>query len=414
MPDEAAIFTFLQVSDVHLDSKLNSLRLALPAAKRQLRASEILAAAERAFTVAQEKKVDAVIIPGDLWDADSVSSSINRLIEAAGALGQIPVVIAPGNHDYCSADSLYNSDVLTSRGMRPWPDNVHIFRSSSWQLFGHPLRADVSFTGRAFTVNTPVSQRLLAQSVPRQMGGHNLLVFHGSLDGYKGGDSGWPGKVTAPFSAAELLALEFTYAAVGHYHDHTEIRGGGKLLGAYAGCLVGRGIDESGPRSAIYGTITGDGQCTLERLELDQRRVVAVSCDITGSTAAEVVADVRNLLDSAGARPGSDIVYLHLEGRHVVGGEPTYLAEQLGDIYWHFVVVDESRPDYLTQRFDRRTTEGRFIQSMLELKRQSIEAGGYIVDSSYDCELTPDLIEDALYYGLDALKQKKVSVRYVD
>jgi DNA repair exonuclease SbcCD nuclease subunit len=417
MPGEPGAFTFLQVSDVHLASKLASLRLSLPVAKRHERNKEILNAFLKCLALAQERKVDAVLIPGDLWDSEAVSSqTLNRIIEALDGLGSLPVVIAPGNHDYCSADSLYNPDVLAARGMRPWPANVHVFQTGNFETWRHPQRSDVSFTGRAFTGNTLVSERLLAGPVPRdQAAAVNILLFHGSLDGYSGGDSGWPGKITAPFSAGEVAKLGFTYAAVGHYHDYTEIRSEkGDLLGAYSGCLAGRGLDECGPRYALLGTVYPDGRCELERIEFDNRRVVSISCDITGSKSTEVMADVTQFLSDAGARTQLDIAFVTLEGRHPVGGEPTYVEESLADSYYHTVIIDRSRPDYLTERFDKRTTEGRFIQAMLELKKEAIEAGGHLIDNSYDSELTTELIEDALYYGLDALKQKKVVVRNVD
>lgn len=419
MPVEAGTFTFLQVSDAHLDSKLSSLRLALPPAKRHDRNEEILQVLLKSFSLARERNLDAVLIAGDLWDSESITgTTLNRLMEAAGDLGNLPVVIAPGNHDYCAAESPYNRNFLKVRGMRQWPGNVHIFSQPEFTTWSHPAISQVSITGRAFVANVPVTERLLTAPVPKGSDALvNILLFHGSLDNYKGRDNAWPGKTTAPFSATELEKQGFNYTAVGHYHHHTEIVStSGTLLGAYSGCLAGRGADECGPRYVLIGTIPlqPGAVCTLEPIELDSRRIVQITCDVTGSTSAEVVKDIQQLLSDAGARTGTDIVCIALEGRHPIGGEPTYVADSFRDSYYHVAVSDQSRPDYLTDRFDRRTTEGRFIHALTEMKREALESGGYLVDNSYDCELTPELIEDALYYGLDALKQKKVTVRYVD
>jgi DNA repair exonuclease SbcCD nuclease subunit len=421
MPVESSPFTFLQVSDVHLDSKLASRRLALPHAKKLERNQEILNALVKALDAARQRRVDAVLMPGDIWDSESVTSrTMNKLLEAFKELGDIQVVIAPGNHDYCSDSSFYNPQVLAARGIRPWPDNVFIFRSPDFSIFRHPQRPDVSFTGRAFTANSPVTERLLAGPVPRDVQADiNVLLFHGSLDGYKGGDAGWPGKITAPFSAQELSQLGFSYAAVGHYHEMTEIRvDGGPLLGAYSGCLVGRSFEESGPRYALFGSIArredGTAECSLEPVEMDCRRLLVVSCDITGMTSTEVMREVKSALEKQGARPGIDIVCVKPEGRHPTGGEPTYMIENLRGIYYHLVVEDETRPDYLTQRFDKRTTEGKFIQALLELKKRAEAAGGTLSDTEYGSDLTVEIIEDALYYGLEALKEKRVTVRNVD
>src|SRR5262249_31410362 len=161
-------FTFLQVSDVHLDSKIASKRLSMPHSKRQTRTREILEALVKALAVARERRVDAVVIPGDLWDSESVTSlTMNRLIEEVMEMGDTPIVIAPGNHDYYSRDSFYNPLTLAARGMRPWPGNVHVFTNPEFTTFKHPTRPEVSFTGRAFTANVPISQRVLTGPVPK-------------------------------------------------------------------------------------------------------------------------------------------------------------------------------------------------------------------------------------------------------
>lgn len=421
MTAKPAAFKFLQISDCHLDAKMASKRVGLPAAKRQERADELLQVLVRAIDLAAESAVDAVIVPGDLWDSESVTSrTVNRLIEKLAATGDIPVVIAPGNHDYYSADSLYSAESLTARGMRQWPPGVHIFKSGAFSSFRHPRREDVSFTGRAFTQNVPVTDRLLSPGPqPDRDCPINILVFHGSLDEYDGADRGLPGKVTAPFSAGELEALAFTYAAVGHYHHFREIRAGkGPLLGAYAGCPAGRSFDECGPRYVLLGEISagedGSARVDLEKVEIDKRRFLSVSCDLTGLSQDEVLADIEQSLAAAGARAASDVVRISIEGRHPTGGQPDYVPENLEGRYYHLVVDDCTRPDYLTERFDKRTTEGRFIQAMLDLKKKAESQGGRLSLGEGKADLSVSNIEDALYYGLDALKQKKVTVRNVD
>lgn len=411
-------FTFLQLSDIHLDSKLSSSQLLMPPAQRQERGQETLQALLSALELAKQRRVDAVLIPGDLWDSESITSqTVNRVIESVMSLGDIPVLIAPGNHDYCGFDSLYHGQVLAARGMRRWPGNVHIFTSPDFSNWKHPLRGDVSFTGRAFNGNVQISQRLLTGQVDKDNTSNiNILLFHGSLDGYKGKDSLWPGKHTAPFSAAELENLQFTYAAIGHYHSYTEIRSSsGDLLGAYSGCLTGRGLDEMGPHYALLGSIdAASGQVSLEKVELDSRRIVEANCDITGLTTPEIESEARAAIAASGGRQTSDIVVLNLEGRFPVGGEPTQATESIRADFYHLLVKDSTRPDYLSDKYDRDTTEGKFIQTLLDLKKQAEMSPNGLVDSPLGEPLSADTIEDALYFGLDALRQKKVVVRHVD
>lgn len=422
MPGKRSCFTFLQVSDVHLDSKLSSMRLSMPPIKRQERKKEILEVLVDALELARKRAVDAVLIPGDLWDGESVTSqTVNTLVETFGALGDIPVLISPGNHDYYSDGSLYSPSALMTRGMRPWPANVHIFPKGEFTTFKHPKLNSVSFTGRAFSGNVSVSSRFMSKFVPQDPTcAVNLLLFHGSLDGYKGLDSSWPGKITAPFSQAELSDLNFSYAAIGHYHNLTEIHNDqGSIIGAYSGCPAGRGFDESGPRYVLIGTIEfaddfSPRVVSLEKVEVDKRRFVVVELDITGLTVLEAGNEAKQKLIQAGAREGSDIVCLKIRGRHPIGGEPSEVCENIANKYYHWVIEDASRPGYSLDRFDERTTEGKFIQTLLALKEKLDEAGGGLPLGNDQSELTLEIVEDALYFGLDALKQKKVTVRHVD
>ncbi|HIA53447.1 MAG TPA: hypothetical protein EYN91_15385 [Candidatus Melainabacteria bacterium] len=124
MESQLKRFTFLQLSDVHLDSRFLSGRLGLSHSQRYERNNEMLLSLYRALEEAARRRVDAIFIPGDLFDADTVTGpTINYLIESFSRLGNLPVVIAPGNRDYYSFASPYNPRVLQARGLPPWPDN---------------------------------------------------------------------------------------------------------------------------------------------------------------------------------------------------------------------------------------------------------------------------------------------------
>ncbi len=118
-------------------------------------------------------------------------------------------------------------------------------------------------------------------------------------------------------------------------------------------------------------------------------------------------------LASRGAREGTDIVYLQLTGRYPSGGEPTYVKEKLYSMFYHLEVNDGSRQDYLLQSIDERTTEGKFVAFLTNLKREAETAGG-VVSIANEGEIDVKTIEDALYFGLDALKQKRITIRNAD
>jgi DNA repair protein SbcD/Mre11 len=410
-------FKFLQFSDVHLDSRLSVLKLPLSPKERQQRRREVLEVFLLALEVAKYEEVDAVLIPGDLWHNQTIkAATISKIVAGCADLGDLPVIIAPGDRDCYGLDSFYNNDVLQWYGLPTWPDNVHVFRSQEFSTYIHPYRSDVAFTGRALVDSAPQAERPLAFPVARNLDAPiNVLLLSGSIDGYTGADKESEPAPFSPFTAEELEEAQFTYAALGHYQDYTEVlSGSGDILGAYSGSLAGRGFDELGPRFALVGTIQnnefGAWQCTIEPMELDRRRMVMVSTDISGLSANDMLEEITMSIAEQGGRIENDLVFLQLEGKYRSDSNPGLVIEALRDRYYNVAVMDYTRPDYLSESFDARTTEAKFVDSLLALKR-NVETHGGISDTT---ENMARAIEDALYYGLDALKQKKVTVRDVD
>ena len=166
MSAETRRFTFLQVSDSHLDSKSLATAFPLTIAQRRMREAECLETLLRALSMAAERAVNAVLIPGDLWHNETVrASTVLKIIGAFDQLKGTPVIIAPGNRDCLSADSFYQKDLLRIRELPDWPSNVHVFRGDAFTTFHHPSQSDVSFTGRAYLSDVPNSRKSIEQPV---------------------------------------------------------------------------------------------------------------------------------------------------------------------------------------------------------------------------------------------------------
>src|SRR5512140_2956712 len=101
----------------------------MPAEVRAIRREDVDGAAERAVDAARACGADALVVPGDLWDAENVpAAAIHRLLEALASFAPRPVFVAPGNHDFAGAGGWYDPSVLAALGMRAWPENVVVFR----------------------------------------------------------------------------------------------------------------------------------------------------------------------------------------------------------------------------------------------------------------------------------------------
>ncbi len=382
---------FLQISDVHVDSNLTSSRLALPKDKRRTRITEINALVQQAMELATEREADAVLIPGDLWDDETVSQeSVHSLVESFASIDPIPVFIAPGNHDFCSPLSKYSREMQVALGMQPWSDNVFIFEKPDFASVSHPWREDVVVVGRAFLENVRTSQRLLGTRIARPTAAISLLLFHGSLEGH---NREGVAKITAPFSSEELLAQEFSYTALGHYHSFSQIvDANGKIRAAYAGSTGARMLGEEGPRHVLIGSVDSNGLVgEFEKVELDPRRICALNIDVTGASGAEIVSRIEENASLQQCRP-VDMVAVTLSGRIHKGANVRSAEQVFQDRYFHFKLFDRTLPDYDLDNYDRRTVEGRFIE---EMKKE--------IDSAENDERRQHL-ERALYYGLDGFR----------
>ena len=388
---------FVQFSDVHLDSSIGG-ALGLPADKRAVLRGDIAASLARACALASECRADLALVPGDLFDYESVTPETASI--AANMFASIAptrVFISPGNHDSLCPGSPY----IDPSGFQ-WPGNVHIFTESNFRTVSmHELGCSVTGIAHA---HAGVRDRMLAERIPGERGDVSILLFHGSREAFAPA-----GKETViPFSDSELLAQGFTYAAVGHYHSPAYIRdGSGNVKGAYSGCVQGRDTGETGDKVALVGEIAPDGTVILESREVAERRVVSVEVDVTGiRDAAGLQAKVEAVQAASGARP-RDIVSVALCGAAASTLEiDTDRIEKAGRFFHTCVNAARVVPDYDLQALARESAapslKSAFVRRMLEM-----------IDGAPD-EREQAALRDAVYYGLYALDGRKLEPRDVD
>jgi exonuclease SbcD len=356
----------LQTSDWHVGSALTGRGLSWPAELRATRRDEVDGAPERAVRAAREAGADALLLPGDLWDAESAPpSSIHRLLEALASFAPRPVFVAPGNHDFAGRGGYYDPSVLSALGMRAWPENVVVFREPAWTVAPVPGRPDAAVVGRAFLSAAAVADRPLAPLPPRPEVPHALLLLHGSLESYPGADAPRGAKATAPFSRRELLNAGFSWAALGHHHHrHVVTDDAGAPRAAYAGCPTGRGLDETGPRVFLKVTVRDGEPSTVESVPADARTVHDVEVDATDLDAAALLARADAVLArEAVAEP--DLVRVTLRGAQPFGAQPAAALEPLAARVTHLVVRDlTSPPAPADDGSGMPTAEGRFLAEL--------------------------------------------------
>lgn len=393
--------SLLQFSDVLLDARLSFKGMDMSASKRNDRNNEALQSVLNLCRIARDRHADAVIIPGNLWDDQSVTSAtVASLVAAFDDLGEIPVVITPGKMDPYSPRSFYNPSVLTTFGLPRWSKNVHIFTVSNATGFILPMRADVCLVGSAVT-------RSGSSGTPKPVDtGTATCLLRINPD-------------CNDVAAKEPALLEdYAYTAFGGASNFVELAGtDGSIRGAASGSMIARGLEEQGQRHALWIEIgcAEEGaayEVSVEKLMADRRKLIEVGVKINGVKQQNLADHVRKQIESVGAG-ADDIILLRVTGIHAPGNEPELGTADLAQSYYHVVVEDKTRPDYYLDKVEPRTTEGRFIHYLQEYKSRS-ERRDSFVGTEYDTELGPAVVEDALYYGLDALSQRKVTVPDVD
>jgi exonuclease SbcD len=366
--------SILQSSDWHAGSALTSGGLGLPPEVRAARREEVDGAAARAVEAAKACEADALLVPGDLWDAENVpAAAIHRLLEAFASFAPRPVFVAPGNHDFAGAGGYYDPALLAALGMRPWPPNVVVFRSPSWQTAPFPGRDDATVTGRAFLSPAVVVERPLAPPPARPGSEHALLLLHGSLESYPGADSPRGTKRTAPFSRREVLDTGFSWAALGHHHHfHLIEDDAGVPRGAYSGSPTGRGLDETGPRVFLKITLTPGEAPRVDMLPADIRSVHDLTVDVSDLESAPLAERLETAwaLGSVGA---GDLVRLTLTGTQPFGARPAEAARAFAARARHLAIRDHTAAP--VEDPGLRSAEGRFAADLRAQRDAASEEG---------------------------------------
>lgn len=257
----------LHAADLHLDSPFRSLP-APEAARRRAQQRELL---EALRDLVLERRADLVLLPGDLLDGretypETVSLLARTLTEMA-----VPVVIAPGNHDFWSEKSPYAT--------QPWPENVHIFSSEALSSFSFP---DIGVTvyGAAFTGPSRETDPLEGFTLPED-GGLSLMALHGEVDG-RGG--------YGPISTQSIAKSGLTYLALGHIHQCSGLQRAGETFWAYPGCPQGRGFDETGDKGVLLVEASSSG-VSAQFCPLPGPRYRVLSAPVTGRPPAQALLD---------------------------------------------------------------------------------------------------------------------------
>jgi DNA repair exonuclease SbcCD nuclease subunit len=230
--------SFLHAADIHLDSPLKGLERYENAPVDRIRR-----ATRRAFSrmidLAIEKRVEFVLIAGDLYDGDWRDYNTGLyLVKELGRLrdNKIRVVLIQGNHD--AANKM-------TRAL-PLPENVRLLSHERPEtLVLDDL--EVAIHGQSFA-RAAVTENLAAAYPAPVSGCVNIGLLHTCLEGAEGHEP------YAPCTLEDLRLRRYDYWALGHIHTRQVLCS--DPLVAFSGNVQGRHARETGPKGCLIATVS--------------------------------------------------------------------------------------------------------------------------------------------------------------
>lgn len=326
----------IHTADLHLDSSLAN----FPAAQAKERRAELLESFRRMVEVADEQKISAILIAGDLFDSPRQirKQTVKTVLETIARYPNIHFYYLTGNHDG-GADLLGSVESL--------PENLHTF-SGKWTSY------------RLENVVITAAQSPAPETLSLDPKDINILLLHGqALDTFSAA-----GTDEIPLRAYAGKGVD--YLALGHYHSYTEYRVDDRAVACYSGTPEGRGFDECGPKGYVLLEVTPQKQIKRQFVPFAQRTLHEVRLDLSGCTRQS---ELESRAEAALADiPRDDLVKLTVCGELDPDFEPDYLRidRRLEDFWFSRRNDDEVsvliRPeDYR----DDRSLKGEFIRLVL-------------------------------------------------
>jgi len=231
----------LHSADWHLDSPFGG----FSEEQRTLLKREQRKIPGKVADLCRREECDLVLLAGDLFDGEASAETVELLKKELARCG-VPVLIAPGNHDFCAPGSPW----LEQR----WPENVYIFTGGLESVVIPEL--DCRIYGGGF--QSMDCSSLLENFRAKEDKKYRIGLMHG--------DPVQKNSPYNPITASQVRHSGLQYLALGHIHKAGALRAGDTLC-AWPGCPMGRGWDETGEKGVCIVTLS-DG-VDIQAVSLD-------------------------------------------------------------------------------------------------------------------------------------------------
>lgn len=374
----------IHTADLHLDSAFRSRFTKEEAENRR---QKQLMAWKELLSFAVEKKVQGILIAGDLFDSPVVShGTMDFFLSTVSEHPEISFFYLRGNHDTEN----------TFRYQENLPKNLFLFseKGKKYRLNDRLLLAGVEYGTKdiSFGENEGATQGAgqAAEQGVGQENAHgaealskseseseeeskflklkeedcNILLLHGAL--YQGTPKGEAVQGEEGIFLKNLEKLPLSYIALGHIHKGGEGKLNNGALWAYPGCLQGRGFDEEGERGFLYLKVEEEKkEIRKEFISIKQGefRILEIELLEDEGTLA-CLKKIEEEMEKAGISK-EDSLRIILKGKKGLEQERNlrYLQLQLQDSVFFLEIQDESELSWNREEaMKEKSLKGEFLR----------------------------------------------------
>lgn len=359
----------IHTADLHLDSAFSS-RFSKEEAEERRR--NLLIAWNKLLQYGIERKVQAILISGDLFDSPVVSrSTMEIFLSSIRKNPEISFFYLRGNHDTKN----------TFRFRDDLPKNLFLFskEGKKYRLKEKLVLLGQEFYGTESLLELPeepeelVEEELLSPSSAKDAVQSiwnlkeedcNILMLHGALR-----EGGPEVQNEQGISLKQLSRYPIHYLALGHIHKREEGKCG-SLNYIYPGCLQGRGFDEEGEKGFYYLEIeeeTKEIKAEFVPLKEGEFRIIPLFLSEEDGT-LDAEEKIRESLKKEGAE-AKDSVRIILKGEKRAEEERNlrYLEKQLEEEYAYIEIKEETKLKLRKEEFiHEKGLKGEFLRMVCE------------------------------------------------
>lgn len=373
--DETNAFSFIHTADLHLDSPFVGIS-GIDAKLGEKLSRATFQAYEKIIELCIEKKVDFLLIAGDIYDSSDKSLYAQvRFVEGLKKLNSagIQVYICHGNHDPLEGWS----------ANLQWPENVHIMDGKNPDIieFQKKGKTIAVIVGRSYLTQHITTNLVKSFPEKKENWPFTIGLLHCSAGDCKGHDP------YSPCSLQDLKDLSYNYWALGHIHTPSIVCKEDPVA-IYPGNPQGRHSGETGARGCYFVKVESGKTIDYEFIETDSIRWHIKEISIENlenegkliETLSDQLEEIRESSES-----GAAICRLVLKGRghlHRVLKNEGYLEEilqilredeiQSQQFVWVEKIVDETRfPIEREFLLEREDFVGDIVKITESLKKDS-------------------------------------------